>query len=101
MAEINKASLEKLRKTRVSKAAKKPSSKKSNKGPGFQVGRGGAKRARNLVFDSFTDEALDDLCYLLKKKLGRRVSGSEVIRAAFRVFHELPESEQIDRLVDG
>ncbi len=73
----------------------------SEEGAGFNVGRNGNKRAirpKNLMLDTATIEALDDLCYRLKKKLGRRVSASEIIRAAFRTFQGLSENQQLRTL---
>ena len=101
---INKDTLAKLRKRNQSNSIKSEPEDipKASKVKGFDVGRNnsGATRRKNFMLDESTIDGLDDLSYQLKKRIGRRVSLSELVRAGYRVFSALPQDEQIHHL-DG
>jgi hypothetical protein len=103
---VNKSALEKLKRGKNRRSAAKAvvRTEAPKALSGFAVGPGTSNSARmrskNLMLDGETLERLDDLCYQLKKTLRRRVSASELIRAAFRTFRDLPEHEQLRVLAE-
>lgn len=105
---IKREALEKLRSKRSSgdaaKASQGSTTEASSREPrtGFTIGRKEKTKSKpvNVVMDAEIIESLDDLCYNLKKKSGRRVSVSEVVRAAVRRFNQLQPVEQLECLED-
>ena len=101
---IDKSKLDKLKGLSGAKPLDKHEKKAAPEKPlataGFTVGLASRLKKACFVMDAEGLGIIDEMTFRLKKRIGKRVSASELVRAAVYHFSKLEESEQI-RLLNG
>ena len=94
---IDKSKLDKLKNLpHVKTEEDKPKAEKLAAPQGFEIGRGkSALKRACFVMDPVSLDSIDDLAFRLKKRTGKRVSASELVRTAVAYFAKLDEGDQI------